>query len=89
MFLWRHFHLREKIDNEPELDNDENEDSNEELIEIELNCVERENNDTEEGLYEDDVGAEREKTEVWFHKVQPLINYVRDVSMGLIWALGT
>ncbi len=30
-----------------------------------------------------------EKKEVWFHKVQPLIDHVRDVSIGLIWVLGT
>ena len=59
LFLWRHFHLREEIDNEPGFEDDENEDDDKELMEIELTCVKRKNNDTEEDLHEDNVETDK------------------------------
>ena len=61
MFLWRNFHHIKVIGNEPDFEDDENEDGLKELMEIELTCVKRENDDMEEDLHKDDIKADKTK----------------------------
>ena len=51
--------------------------------------LKRENDDTETNLHKEDVNEDKAKKEVWFDKVKLMVDHVRDVSIYLIWLLGT
>ena len=51
--------------------------------------LKRENDDTEANLHKEDVDEDKAKKEVWFDKVKLMVDHVRDVSIYLIWLLGT
>ena len=99
-FLWRHFHISGAPDDDvsssrPEED-EEGAEEDEDLVEIGLERVELEE---EENNVSDDDGAgagdgeedddDSNDHEVWFTKLETLINHVREVSYNLIHTLGS
>ena len=97
-FIWRNFHIAESDDTEGD-EVEDNDDEEEDLVDIGFERIQREQ-EQQEG--EDDDGSEEDdgnessnvsetstKKTVWYEKVQFLIDHVRDVSLSLIYVLGT
>ena len=77
------FTPKKEINNEPHFESEEDEDDCNERMEVELTCVKKEN-DTKADLYAEDVEV---KKEVWFDKVKPIVDHIRDMNVCLMWVL--
>ena len=101
-FLWRHFHIyvpNENFDDDDAVDGDGDEDDDV-LVEQQFERVQREqmeaeteeetndDDDTNTGISSEDTQQNQEQT-IWFSKLKPLIDHVRDVSFSLVHILGT
>ena len=97
LFLWRHIHIGEISTEDIEPDEKDDDDDDEKLDQT----VERVQQDQEEEVLEKNDGdmpnlvnaskakKAEESTKVWFHKLQFLVNHVREVSFDLTFVLGT
>ena len=90
-FLWRHFHRNHATDIDFLQEDEETEGDEEELVIAFTEQVERE---------QEQVGSQNEqhsvhknttddKVNVWYEKIEPVLNHVRERSMKLIFTLGT
>ena len=77
LFLWRHFHFTEQLEDEEDLDKEEtNEEDENELLEIETTRVEIEQEDEGGELDENELENQLKEKNVWFDKIKPLLDHV-------------
>ena len=92
-FLWRHFHISAPDNSSSRPEEDEEGSVEEDLVEIKLERVEleeEENNVSVDGADDDDEEEDSDDGhEVWFTKLEKLIDHVREVSYNLIHTLGS
>ena len=93
-FIWRHFKISSPSVNDEtnEISGDSgDEDDDGLLIEGMLECVvhDQEEETEEEITIEDEEDVSVTNKNVWFNKITPLANHVREVSLSLILSLGT
>ena len=72
----------ERIQRDQEEDEDEDEDEGSENDEEEDYTIDAE-------IVDENVSQENESPTVWFSKLKPMINHVREVSFSLVFILGT
>ena len=84
-FLWRHFHIDDTESGDAEDIAGDEEETEEDLVELSLERVQREQEMNEENNIDND----KQKKIVWYEKLAFLIDHTRNVSKSFIWILGT
>ena len=94
-YLWRHFHCNCATDDDftSSTDDVEEENNDEELIELQVERVQRDQEaqigDDEDPNLDEDETPETEESGVWYEKIKPLVDHMREKSQDLIFVLGT
>ena len=98
-FLWRNFHCNHATSDdflETENGVDDDLDDEDQLIELQLERVQRDQDhniqeDDDDDLVEEeqDSTAEDNQKLIWYQKVKPVVDHIRAKSCGLIFILGT